>query len=89
MKRLPLFCLNSTLFNILFFKPSFTHNNKITGKVIGGTTGEPLPFINILILETIQGAVLYIDVYNGSTIVDININSIQKLQFVSGEFNTE
>ncbi len=63
MKRRLLFFLNLLLFNILFFNPSFAQSGKITGKVIDGATGEPLPFVNVLIMGTTQGAATDIDGY--------------------------
>lgn len=63
MKKHLLFFLCLLLFNILFFNPSFAQSGKITGKVIDGTTGEALPFVNVLIIGTTQGAATDIDGY--------------------------
>lgn len=52
----------------------------VGGKVRGGRSGE--------IVYAIDG-VPVTDVYDGSTVVDVNANSIQELQFVSGAFNAE
>lgn len=63
MKRRLLFFLNLLLFNILFFNLSFAQTGKITGKLIDGSTGEALPFVNVLIMGTTQGAATDIDGY--------------------------
>lgn len=52
----------------------------VGGKVRGGRGGE--------VVYAIDG-VPVTDVYDGSTVVDVNANSIQELQFVSGAFNAE
>ena len=52
----------------------------VGGNVRGGRSGE--------IVYAIDG-VPVTDVYDGSTVVDVNANSIQELQFVSGAFNAE
>lgn len=52
----------------------------VGGKVRGGRSGE--------VVYAIDG-VPVTDVYDGSTVVDVNANSIQELQFVSGAFNAE
>jgi hypothetical protein len=60
MKRRLLFFLSLILFNILFFNPSFAQTGKITGDVVS-STGEFLPFVNVLIVGTTQGAATDID----------------------------
>ncbi len=52
----------------------------VGGSVRGGRSGE--------VVYAIDG-VPVTDVYDGSTVVDVNTNSIQELQFVSGAFNAE
>ncbi|NUN08361.1 MAG: TonB-dependent receptor [Ignavibacteriaceae bacterium] len=52
----------------------------VGGSVRGGRKGE--------VVYAIDG-VPVTDVYDGSTVVDVNANSIQELQFVSGAFNAE
>jgi outer membrane receptor for ferrienterochelin and colicin len=52
----------------------------VGGNVRGGRKGE--------IVYAIDGVPMT-DVYDGSTIVDVNANSIEELQFVSGAFNAE
>lgn len=52
----------------------------VGGSVRGGRRGE--------IVYAIDGVPMT-DVYDGSTVVDVNTNSIQELQFVSGAFNAE
>jgi hypothetical protein len=52
----------------------------VGGNVRGGRSGE--------VVYAIDG-VPVTDVYDGSTVVDVNANSIQELQFVSGAFNAE
>jgi outer membrane receptor for ferrienterochelin and colicin len=52
----------------------------VGGNVRGGRKGE--------IVYAIDGVPMT-DVFDGSTIVDVNANSIQELQFVSGAFNAE
>ncbi|MGB5893988.1 MAG: carboxypeptidase-like regulatory domain-containing protein, partial [Ignavibacteriaceae bacterium] len=60
MKRLLLFSFNLLFFNILFFNSSFAQSGKITGDVVS-STGESLPFVNVLIVGTTQGAATDID----------------------------
>lgn len=52
----------------------------VGGSVRGGRQGE--------VVYAIDG-VPVTDVYDGGTVVDVNANSIQELQFVSGAFNAE
>ena len=52
----------------------------VGGNVRGGRSGE--------VVYQIDG-VPVTDFYDGSTVVDVNANSIQELQFVSGAFNAE
>ncbi|MBZ0198278.1 MAG: TonB-dependent receptor [Ignavibacteriaceae bacterium] len=52
----------------------------VGGSVRGGRSGE--------VVYAIDG-VPVTDVFDGSTVVDVNTNSIQELQFVSGAFNAE
>jgi outer membrane receptor protein involved in Fe transport len=52
----------------------------VGGHVRGGRSGE--------VVYAIDG-VPVTDVYDGSTVVEVNANSIQELQFVSGAFNAE
>lgn len=52
----------------------------VGGSVRGGRKGE--------VVYAIDGVPMT-DVYDGSTVVDVNANSIQELQFVSGAFNAE
>ncbi len=52
----------------------------VGGNVRGGRSGE--------VVYAIDG-VPVTDVFDGSTVVDVNANSIQELQFVSGAFNAE
>jgi outer membrane receptor protein involved in Fe transport len=52
----------------------------VGGTVRGGRRGE--------VVYAIDGVPMT-DVYDGSTVVDVNANSIQELQFVSGAFNAE
>jgi len=52
----------------------------VGGSVRGGRKGE--------VVYAIDG-VPVTDVYDGSTVIDVNANSIQELQFVSGAFNAE
>jgi outer membrane receptor for ferrienterochelin and colicin len=52
----------------------------VGGKVRGGRSGE--------VVYAIDGVPMT-DVYDGGTVVDVNSNSIQELQFVSGAFNAE
>jgi len=52
----------------------------VGGNVRGGRSGE--------VVYAIDGVPMT-DVYDGSTVVDVNANSIQELQFVSGAFNAE
>ena len=52
----------------------------VGGSVRGGRRGE--------VVYAIDG-VPVTDVYDGGTVVDVNANSIQELQFISGAFNAE
>ena len=52
----------------------------VGGSVRGGRSGE--------VVYAIDG-VPVTDVFDGSTVVDVNTNSIQELQFISGAFNAE
>lgn len=52
----------------------------VGGSVRGGRRGE--------VVYAIDG-VPVTDVYDGSTVIDVNANSIQELQFISGAFNAE
>lgn len=52
----------------------------VGGSVRGGRKGE--------VVYAIDG-VPVTDVYDGGTVVDVNANSIQELQFISGAFNAE
>ena len=52
----------------------------VGGNVRGGRSGE--------VAYAIDG-VQVTDVYDGSTVIDINANTVQELQFVSGAFNAE
>lgn len=52
----------------------------VGGSVRGGRRGE--------VVYAIDG-VPVTDVYDGSTVIDVNTNSIEELQFVSGAFNAE
>jgi len=60
---------------VLHLKAGYVGDN-----VRGGRTGE--------VVYAIDGVPMT-DVYDGSTVVDVNANSIQELQFVSGAFNAE
>ncbi|MCH7771429.1 MAG: carboxypeptidase-like regulatory domain-containing protein [Bacteroidetes bacterium] len=63
MKRLLLFIINSLLLSFILFNFSLAQTGKISGRVIDGRTGEALPFVNVLILGTTQGAATDIDGY--------------------------
>lgn len=52
----------------------------VGGSVRGGRSGE--------VVYAIDGVPMT-DVYDGSTVIDVNANSIQELQFISGAFNAE
>ncbi|MGE5400482.1 MAG: TonB-dependent receptor [Ignavibacteriales bacterium] len=52
----------------------------VGGNVRGGRSGE--------VVYAIDGVPMT-DVYDGGTVVDVNANSIQEMQFVSGAFNAE
>lgn len=52
----------------------------VGGNVRGGRSGE--------VVYAIDG-VPVTDVYDGSTVIDVNTNSIEELQFISGAFNAE
>ena len=60
MKRHLLFFINLLFLHILFFNPSFAQSGKITGDVVSSTS-EFLPFVNVLIVGTTQGAATDID----------------------------
>lgn len=50
---------------LIFFAcgTAFAQSGKIAGRVTDGTTGDPLPFVNVIILGTSQGAATDIDGY--------------------------
>ncbi len=52
----------------------------VGGKVRGGRSGE--------IMYSIDG-VQITDVFDGSTVIDVNTSAIQEMQFISGAFNAE
>ena len=64
--------------DVLSLQAGIVDNNGL--HVRGGRSGE--------IVYAIDGVPLT-DAYDGSTVVDVNTNSIQELQFVSGAFNAE
>ena len=64
--------------DVLSLQAGIVNNNGL--HVRGGRNGE--------VVYAIDGVPLT-DSYDGSTVVDVNTNSIQELQFVSGAFNAE
>ncbi len=48
--------ITTTLIIILFTSTSYSQSGKIAGKVTDATTGEPLPFVNVIVLGTSTGA---------------------------------
>ena len=57
--------LQFIILTFLFFlhNVTFAQTGKITGRVVDGTTNEPLPFVNVLIIGTNVGAATDIDGY--------------------------
>ncbi len=55
--------LSVFLFTLLFSVTAFSQSGKIAGKVIDGSTGEGLPFVNVLVEGTTLGAATDIDGY--------------------------
>ncbi len=49
--------------------PVFAQSGKIAGKVLDGSTGEALPFVNVMIEGTTQGAAT--DLYGNYFIINI------------------
>jgi len=48
---------------IIFLGTAYSQSGKISGKVIDGSTGESLPFVNVMVEGTTQGAASDIDGY--------------------------
>ena len=48
---------------IIFLGTAYSQSGKISGKVIDGSTGEALPFVNVMVEGTTQGAASDIDGY--------------------------
>lgn len=55
--------ISTLLFFLILNILSFAQTGKIAGLISDGTTGEPLPFVNILIIGTTQGAASDINGY--------------------------
>jgi hypothetical protein len=55
--------LSVFLLTVLFIGSTFAQSGKISGKVIDGNTGEALPFVNVLVEGTTQGAASDIEGY--------------------------
>ena len=53
----------TSLLLLTFSTSSFAQTGKIAGRVLDATTGEPMPFVNIIILGTAQGAATDLDGY--------------------------
>ena len=53
----------TSLLLLFFSTSSFAQTGKIAGRVLDATTSEPLPFVNIIILGTTQGAATDLDGY--------------------------
>ncbi len=51
------------LITIIFFGTASAQSGKISGKVVDGSTGEALPFVNVMVEGTTQGAATDIDGY--------------------------
>ncbi|MCU0343866.1 MAG: TonB-dependent receptor [Ignavibacterium sp.] len=49
--------------SITFLVTAYGQNGKIAGKVSDGSTGEPLPFVNVMVEGTTQGAATDLDGY--------------------------
>ena len=62
MKKFLLVCLTIFSFSLIP-NSAFAQTGKITGRVVDGTTGEALPFVNVLIVGTTEGAATDIDGY--------------------------
>jgi ascorbate-specific PTS system EIIC-type component UlaA len=60
MKNFLLFFFHILIFSILLQNFTYAQTGKITGKVVSNT-GELLPFVNVLIVGTTQGAATDID----------------------------
>jgi len=61
-KLLPLI-YTTFIFILVSYNLTFSQSGKITGRVMDGTTGEALPFVNVLIVGTNQGAATDLDGY--------------------------
>ena len=48
---------------IIFLGTAYGQSGKVSGKVIDGSTGEALPFVNVMVEGTTQGAASDIDGY--------------------------
>ena len=61
MRRLLLFLFNQILFIVIVANLAFAQSGKIAGKVTDASTGEALPFVNIIVVGTTMGAASDID----------------------------
>jgi hypothetical protein len=55
--------LSVFIITLTLFSTSYSQSGKIAGKVIDGSTGEALPFVNVMIEGTTQGAASDLDGY--------------------------
>lgn len=62
MKRFLLYFSFTILLSSIFIT-AFSQTGKITGRITDGSTGEPLPFVNVLIVGTTEGAATDVDGY--------------------------
>lgn len=53
--------LSVFLLTVIFLGTAYSQSGKISGKVVDGSTGEALPFVNIMVEGTTQGAASDID----------------------------
>ncbi|MBZ0180478.1 MAG: TonB-dependent receptor [Melioribacteraceae bacterium] len=53
----------SFLFLLIFLQQNFAQTGKIAGRIVDGSTGEPLPLVNVIVQETSLGAATDLDGY--------------------------
>ncbi|MGD8307657.1 MAG: carboxypeptidase-like regulatory domain-containing protein, partial [Ignavibacteria bacterium] len=63
MRKFLLLIIGTILFTIIFLNPIIAQTGKIAGRVTDASTGEALPFVNIVIVGTSYGAASDIDGY--------------------------
>lgn len=101
MRRLLLFLFNQILFIVIVANLAFAQSGKIAGKVTDASTGEALPFVNIIVVGTTMGAASDIDgnyfiinispgIYSvKASAIGYNAVTIENIKVASGFTSTE